>query len=134
MRGERCDDVRVPPVGVVPRGSTQPAAVDDPDVAAAVAFIRDHTHLDLDVGRVVRHVGVSRRTLETAFRKHLDRTPGQEIRRVRLDNARRLLRTTQQPIGRIALTCGFSDVRTFSTVFRQHEGRTPTDYRNRRDG
>lgn len=43
--------------------------------------------------------------------------------------AQRLLRMTKQPIGQIALECGFSSVRAFNDTFKQLAGMTPREYR-----
>ena len=48
----------------------------------------------------------------------------------RLSKAKHLLRTTELPVGEIAMQCGIEDVGYFSTLFRKHVGMTPTMYRN----
>ena len=48
----------------------------------------------------------------------------------RLSKAKHLLRTTELPVGEIAMQCGIEDVGYFSTIFRKHVGVTPTIYRN----
>jgi AraC family transcriptional regulator len=47
----------------------------------------------------------------------------------RLERARALLRTTSQPLGEIALACGFSSASHFTNRFRQAQGGTPGEYR-----
>lgn len=131
MRGEAAPPrVRIPPRGVVPRGSAEAAReVEDEAVAEALRYIRANADKPLSVDEVVEHVGGSRRRLEYAFRRHLGRSPHAEILRAHLDLAKRLLIGTDPPITRIARLAGFDDARHFSTMFRKREGASPRDYR-----
>ncbi len=121
---------RLPPLGVAVRGSSDRRTFRHAGLDAALAYIRDHYHDPIDVAGVVRHTLISRRTLELLFRKHLNCTPAEEIRRVRLEHAAKMLRNSQDSVGRIALKCGFSDQRNFSTTFKAAFGMTPSDSRN----
>jgi len=47
----------------------------------------------------------------------------------RIEQAKRLLATTELPVGRVAESVGFSDVTYFSTLFRKLTGMTPSSYR-----
>jgi LacI family transcriptional regulator len=119
----------LPPTGVATRRSTEVLAIDDPDVVAAVRFIRDHAHLPLSVADILRQVPVGRRTLERRCRLALGRGLGEEIRRTHLERARRLLAETDLPMKVLAERAGFSDCCHLAVVFRQELGLTPTAYR-----
>lgn len=121
--------VIVPCGDVVVRGSSDVLAVSDPDVRSAVELIRTSALGPLRVSDVVEQIPVSRRKLERAFATRLGRTMHDEITRVRIDEARRLLRNTSLPIKEIASMCGFSDDSKFSTAFKKTLGITPRDYR-----
>lgn len=121
--------VIVPCGDVVVRGSSDVLAVSDPDLRSAVDLIRASALGPLRVSDVVERIPVSRRKLERAFSAQLGRTMHDEITRVRIDEARRLLRNTSLPMKEIALMCGFSDDSKFSTAFRKTLGITPRDYR-----
>jgi LacI family transcriptional regulator len=119
----------LPPVGVVRRQSTDVLAGRDPDVTAAVAFIRDHAHRPLSVDDVLEAVPVSRRALERRFRAALECSIGEEIRRVHVERARELLASTALLMDEVAEQAGFSSVHYLCRVFRQEMGLTPTAYR-----
>ena len=51
------------------------------------------------------------------------------ILQMRLDKAKRLLSSTEDPIGEIALKCGFPDMSYFSRTFKQSFDATPSQYR-----
>jgi LacI family transcriptional regulator len=124
----------LPPVGVVARQSSDLLAIADPDVSAAVRFIRGHGHQTIRVADVVRAVPVGRRTLERRFRATLRRGLWEEIRRVRMEHARRLLAETDLPMTAVADGSGFPNAKELSTVFRQETGLTPTAYRRQYRG
>ncbi len=53
----------------------------------------------------------------------------QYLRKVRLEQACRLLINTRDPVNRIAEACGYEDIKYFGEIFKQAYGMTPTQYR-----
>ncbi|MFP6762480.1 MAG: DNA-binding transcriptional regulator [Planctomycetaceae bacterium] len=131
MRGRRrpVRPVFIEPGGILRRQSTDTLAIDDPDLAVAVRFIREQAHMGIGVADVVRHVNLSRRVLEQRFKQLLGRLPGAEIRRIRIDQARHLLLETELAMSQIASACGFSRQEVFTRTFGRETGLTPTAYR-----
>jgi len=119
------------PGGVVVRQSSHLPAVRDRHVAEAVRFIHAHSHQPIKVSDVLRAVPIARRALERRFRKWLQRSIFDEISRVHLDLARRLLISTDLAMTEVADRAGFRDGRHLSIAFRQSTGMTPTRFRNR---
>lgn len=117
------------PEGVVVRQSTDILAIEDTTVARAVVFIRERACDPIQVPDVLQRMDLSRSTLDKQFRMTLGRTIHAEIQRVRIEQAKRLLTTTEMPIRDIASRCGFEYLQYFTAVFRQHTGRTPAIYR-----
>ncbi len=124
----------IEPLGIETRRSTDILAIDDPQVAAAVRFIREHACDGIDVSDVLRHVPLSRRVLESRFRKILDRTPHQEITRLRIDRVKQLLAETKLPLREIAIATGFRHVEYLTVLFKKEVGLAPSKYRRRRQG
>ncbi len=120
----------VPPEGLVARHSTDVLAIDDPDVADALRFIRSRACDPITVRDVLDSAKLSRSTLEARFRESLGRSIHAEIRRVQLDAARRLLATTNTPLKEVARQSGFSSVQYFTAVFRAATGQTPGGVRS----
>jgi len=118
------------PIGVASRRSTDILASDDPELRAAIQFIRDNARRPIQVADLLEAVPMSRRSLERRFRDNLGRSPQQEIQRVRLTMARTMLAETDRPIQEVATLAGFSDADRLAAVFRKVFGQTPTDYRN----
>lgn len=123
--------VVLPPPGVVVRQSSDLHAVPDAHVAAAVRFIHEQAHAPLRVADVLRAVPVARRALERRFRKWLQRSLSEEIRRVHVMRSRQLLVGTDLPLAQVARQSGFHDGRQLSVVFRRETGMTPSTFRQR---
>ena len=83
----------------------------------------------LRVGDLAALAGLSDYQFEERIRAIFQLTAGQFIQQVRMENAMRLLRATEQPIAQIALECGYSDQSAFTRQFRQTTGMPPTGYR-----
>jgi LacI family transcriptional regulator len=131
MSGEQPEsrELLLKPLGIASRQSTDMLAVEDDDVREALKFIRTHACEAIEVSDVVAHVAVSRRTLETKFRAHIGRTPALELRRVRLELAKKLLAETNDPITSVVFASGFNSRQVFSSLFHRATGVTPSEYR-----
>ena len=121
--------IRLQPIGVVRRASTDILAVEDENLAEALRYIREHACDPCSVGDILQHVRVGRRWLERQFVQKLGRTPHDEIIRVRMEMARRLLIQSDESLPQIASRCGFTAVQNFSRAFRDSLGVTPAAYR-----
>jgi len=123
--------VLLPPVGVVTRQSTDIVAIDDPDVAAVLRFIREHTGEAVGVEDALAETRVSRRLIEQRFKAALGRTPLQEIHRVRIERAKHLLASTDRTVAEVAADCGFGSMKRLEVNFRRLVGEPPSAYRKR---
>ena len=122
--------LRVQPKGVVTRRSTDIVAIDNLQVARALRCILDHySNALLGVNDVVGATDFSRRELEKAFRKELQRTINEEITRVRMDRVKDLLATTTMKAVEISAATGFSRTNHFFRTFRKLVGLSPKVYR-----
>lgn len=101
------------------------------EVAAAVAYLEKNFDHALRVEELAAEAGLSLYQLSRRIRGVYGITPSQLIAKTRLDNASRLLRQSDRPIGEIAVACGFFDQSAFSRLFKSVAGLTPTQYRTR---
>jgi len=123
--------IYVPPRGIIPRESTDHFASEDEVVAATLRFISEHLNQKLTVDRLADHVCVSPRSLQRRFEAALSRPISDEIRRLRLEAAKRLLRDDRMQIGQIARQVGFNSSVTINYVFHRETGMSPSAYRKR---
>jgi LacI family transcriptional regulator len=123
------EETLIPPLGVVARQSSDITRIDDPDVAAALTFIRQNACNGASVEQVVAHVAVSRSVLERRFRKHLSHSPQTEIRLVQLKRVKQLLAETELSLEAIARLAGYIHPEYMNVVFKRITGTTPGQYR-----
>jgi LacI family transcriptional regulator len=121
----------LPPLQVLTRHSTDVLAIDDHLVARAVRYIREHATEGINVDDVLRHLVISRVTLNRRFEKTLGRTPKDEIDRIRLRRIKHLLLETEFSLARIADLSGFKHAEYLSVVFKAQTGQTASEYRKR---
>lgn len=67
--------------------------------------------------------------LARCFRRYFGCSPGEYLRRCRMDVVRKLLVTTELPLAELALEAGFNDQSQLTNAFRQAMGITPGHYR-----
>jgi LacI family transcriptional regulator len=132
MRGGRPpeNDIIVPPTEVIERASTDTLAVDDdPEFARAIQFIRQNLSRPLGVDDILKQISMSRRWLESMFRKKLKTTPLAYITQVRVKKARRLLADLPKlRLKEVARQCGFGGTRQLNLAFERVLGTTPRQF------
>ena len=69
-----------------------------------------------------------------AFLQQVGRTPGDEIRRVRIDAAKRLLAETDEKVESAALRCGYQSLNSFCVAFKTATGKSPGQFRREARG
>lgn len=127
----------VSPTAVVARRSTDLLAIEDELVAHAVSWIRQNSDCRLTVPMVTQAVGGGRQRLERRFRRALDRTIQEEIRRAHVETAKRLLAASSASLNEIAERSGFTSASLLNSAFQREVGIPPGTYRRRvrrRDG
>jgi len=95
----------------------------------AKLYIRDNLSELLFIGHVADYLHVSERHLSRIFRRELQISIGEYIRRERIRRASQLLAESTLPIKEIAEGLGFGTVHYFSRVFRREAGWSPAAYR-----
>lgn len=121
------------PTEVAQRASSDVFAHADAEVAAAIRYIRSSVNSgnSINVWDVLQQVPVSRRTLEKRFRSATGRTPLQEIQHLRIERAKTMLASSNQPIGKIAIQLGYRNANRLVDAFRKLTSQTPLQYRRR---
>ena len=115
---------------VITRLSTDIFAIEDHQLQIALAFIQHNSvNRMLTVDEIVNETFLSRRLLEIRFRKMLDRSILQEIKRVRINIICQNMVQTDNPINKIAYDMGFNSIASFSSSFKKEMNVSPTEYR-----
>ena len=131
MRGGKVPraPVRIAPAQIITRKSSDILAVRHPGIARALHFIAEHFAGAISVEDVAKAAGMSVRGLHQAFGEHVACTPGDKIRQVRLDFAKKLLATSEGKIESIAHRSGYPNINSFFIAFRKAENTTPAAFR-----
>ena len=97
-------------------------------IRRAQQYVSTHIRERLSVPSVARKVDVSPSYLTALFHKHLEISPGEYIRRVKLQESKLLIREGKLNFTEIAAALNYSTVHHFSRQFKEKFGITPTDY------
>jgi LacI family transcriptional regulator len=119
----------IPPLGIATRQSTDVLAITDPDVVAAVKYIREHACEGARIRDMLAHVPLSRSVLERRFRKYLGCSPQQMLRQTQLKRVKQLLVNTDLPLWKIGELAGFKHTEYMCVTFKREVGQTPSVYR-----
>ena len=97
-------------------------------ITKAQQYVQAHVMDKLTVPVVAAGVGVSASYLTALFHRHLAISPGEYIRRIKLDRSKQLIREGQMNFTEISEQLQYSTVHHFSRQFKQMFGMTPTEY------
>lgn len=95
----------------------------------SIAFIESHAQGDIALADIAAAVHVTPRTLQYMFRRHLDMTPMEYLRRVRLDHAHQDLQRgdpAETTVSMVAARWGFIHAGRFSGLYRRTYGCAPS--------
>ncbi len=97
-------------------------------IRRAQQFVASHVREKLNVPTVAKFVEVSPSYLTALFRKNLQISPGEYIRRVKLQESKQMIREDNCNFTEIAAALHYSTVHHFSRQFKEKFGITPTEY------
>ena len=97
-------------------------------IRQAQQYISSHIREKLSVPLVARQVDVSPSYLTALFHKNLQISPGEYIRRIKLQESKQMIRENSLNFTEIAAALQYSTVHHFSRQFKDKFGITPTEY------
>ena len=111
--------------------ASRPVACKHPPswLANARDFIHEHAAERVTLHDIAGAANVHAASVVRAFRAHMSCSPGEYVRRVRIESAKGELTSTDRPVGDIALDAGFYDQSHFTNAFRRATGMTPREWR-----
>jgi len=133
MRGKNPaqPETLVSPKGIIERESSDAFVINDRLVAHAARLIRENATAGINVDDLCRRLNASRSTLDRRMKAALNRSPKEEILRVRFREVERLLRETDLTIDAIALQTGFAHSQYLQAAFKESCGMTPGQFRRK---
>ncbi|QHT60182.1 helix-turn-helix transcriptional regulator [Paenibacillus lycopersici] len=97
----------------------------------AVRYMNDHLFDGIHQEEVAKAVCMSRGYFSVCFKDIAGRPFSDYLRDLKIAAAESLLRNTSKPVYVIADQLGFQDEKYFSKLFREQNGMTPTEFRER---
>ena len=97
-------------------------------IRRAQQYVGSHIREKLSVPLVAKMVDVSPSYLTALFHKNLQISPGEYIRRIKLQESKQMIRENSMNFTEIAATLQYSTVHHFSRQFKEKFGITPTEY------
>lgn len=96
-------------------------------------YIHQQFSMNISLKDIAEHAMVSKSTALNLFRKYLHITPINYLINYRLQEAAKLLSSTERKIHVISKEVGFESVDYFCKAFKKYYSMTPTEYRKNRD-
>jgi AraC family transcriptional regulator len=95
----------------------------------AYELINDCCSESIKINKIAATVGVHPLYLASTFRKFFNCSPGEYLRKCRIELASNFLLEQKKSLVEIALMSGFADQSQFTRSFKQHTGLTPAKFR-----
>ena len=96
---------------------------------AILAYVQANFFQDISVASLSERFGLTPNYLSTLFKKRLGIKFTEYLTGLRLEEAKKLLRTTQRPVRQIAESVGYYSLSYFTKLFIDKVGCTPAEYR-----
>ena len=108
--------------------STHSLSNENEIIRKAQQYITKNVRSRLSVPLVAKNTDVSSSYLTALFHKHLQISPGEYIRRIKLQESKQMIREGSMNFTEIAQTLQYSTIHHFSRQFKEKFGITPTQY------
>ncbi len=121
--------IMIEPGIVVVRDSTSTPPIENVKVAQAVRQILSKFREPLDLNEIAADVGLSRWSLDVAFRESLGKTMTDYLQHCRMSEAEKLLLDSDYKVNEIARRVGYVNHVTFLRAFHRLHDCSPTEFR-----
>ncbi|MEW2418666.1 DJ-1/PfpI family protein [Streptomyces sp. NPDC046866] len=101
------------------------------DIDELRMYVADHLDADLSTGALAERMCLSERHFARVFLRETGVTPAAYVEAARVEAARRLLESTDEPLEAVAAGSGLGSVETLHRALRRQIGTTPATYRRR---
>ena len=97
---------------------------------AVLSYVSEHYTEPVRRTDIAKAVGYNESYISHLFAENLNTTLTGYLTTLRLNEARHLLKETDLPISRIAMSLGFASIRCFNRIFARETATTPSAYRH----
>lgn len=103
-------------------------------IKEAMAYIQENITEQLSLREVASHVHLNPSYFSVLFKEQTNLTFSEYVTRKKLQNAKKILLTTNLPVEEIAEQVGYQTGKYFIKIFKEYEGITPSKFRKSAPG
>ncbi|MBQ7821096.1 MAG: helix-turn-helix domain-containing protein [Clostridia bacterium] len=103
----------------------------EPVTAPIKKYIAQNYSRHVSLGDLCKRIGYSEAHISRLFKEENGVSFKSYLQQIRINESCRLLLTTNENIIDIAERVGYSNMKFFNKIFKEHTGKTPKEYRNR---
>lgn len=123
------EEILIAPDGLEKLESSDVYAAHSPVLREALRYMRENLTRPFGAAEIASSLNISRASFDRLFAAEIGHSAGEEIKRIRISKAKRLLRTTDLKLDAIAQQCGFCHSSYLVRTFKSSLGMTPHAYR-----
>lgn len=102
---------------------------EDEAIKQAQNYIEGNVSNKISVEKLAERSAISRRNFVRRFKKATQNNPLEYIQRVKIEAAKKILESTQNNVTEVMFGVGYTDQKSFRTVFKKYVGLTPIAYK-----
>jgi len=104
------------------------------EMKQALDYIHNHYNREISLATVSNHVSFNYYYFSSLFKDYTGESFTQYLKKYRISKAKELLEASDYKVYEISAMVGLENTKHFTKVFRESEGVTPLEYRNRLSG
>ena len=101
---------------------------ESPYITEAIEFIKTHFKKNINMAMVANQVSVNYTWFSEKFKEHIGVNFNEYLKRLRIEEAKKLLEKGCYKVYEVAERSGFSDVKYFMKIFREETGMSPSEW------
>ena len=102
-------------------------------IQKVIVYMENHYTEDISLDKMADMTSTSKYHFSKEFKRYTGFSPHNYLIRLRIDQAKLLLKSTAMPANKIAHSVGIHDINNFNYLFKKKVGKTPIQYRNSPD-
>lgn len=102
-------------------------------IQKVIVYMENHYTEDISLDKMAEMISTSKYHFSKEFKRYTGFSPHDYLIRMRIDQAKILLKTTSMPANKVAHSVGIHDINNFNYLFKKKVGKTPIQYRKSPD-
>jgi transcriptional regulator GlxA family with amidase domain len=104
---------------------------EDEPIKLAQEYIEKNFTEKMSIEDLASRFAIGRRHFERRFKKATNNTPAEYIQRVKIEAAKKQLENSRKNVNEVMYDVGYTDIKTFRSVFKKLTGLSPNDYKHK---